>query len=495
MSLIRMNSDQQDQDQQDQDQHDPCSGAEAKKPVRKCRAPMSEQPPQQRIRNFDEVPLGYTAEQAVEEASRCLVCKKPQCVAGCPVNVDIPGFVALVAQGEFAAAARKIKQTNALPAVCGRVCPQESQCEAQCVLGKKSEPLAVGRLERFVADYERMHDLVELPDREPSVGRRVAVIGSGPSGLTVAGDLVLLGYDVTVFEAFHRPGGVLMYGIPEFRLPKAIVEKEVDYLVRLGARLELNQVVGQTTTIDELLGPLDFDAVFIGVGAGLPIFLGVPGEELGGVYSANEYLTRSNLMRAYRFPEYDTPVVQGRQVCVIGGGNVAMDAARTALRLGADSVRIVYRRSRAELPARAEEIHHAEQEGIVLQLLTNPVAFEGNERGMVRAMKCLRMELGQPDDSGRRRPAPIEGSEFTVETDLAIVAIGAGANPLLAKTTAGLELNRWGYIKTNDSGQTSKPGVWAAGDIVTGSATVIEAMGAGRRAAAAIGDYLGSLAK
>jgi glutamate synthase (NADPH/NADH) small chain len=461
-----------------------------KKPIQKTRTPMPEQDPEQRSKNFDEVPLGYSPDQARREASRCLVCKKPACVTGCPVNVDIPGFVELVAQGEFAAAARKIKQTNALPAICGRVCPQETQCEVKCGLGKKYEPLAVGRLERFVADYERENDLIELPEKQPPTGKRVAAIGSGPSGLTVAGDLVLLGYDVTIFEAFHKPGGVLMYGIPEFRLPKEIVEKEVDYLVQLGAKLKLNQVVGQTTTVDELLGEAGFDAVFIGVGAGLPMFLGIPGEDLGGVYSANEYLTRSNLMKAYLFPEYDTPVVRGHHVCVIGGGNVAMDSARTALRLGAETVQIVYRRSRNELPARAEEIHHAEEEGIIFQLLTNPVAFEGDRRGMIRQMKCLRMELGEPDDSGRRRPVPIEGSELTIDTDLVIVAIGAGANPLLTKTTPGLSLNRRGYIQADEHGRTSKERVWSGGDIVTGSATVIEAMGAGRIAARDIHQYL-----
>ena len=461
-----------------------------KKPIQKTRTPMPEQAPEVRAKNFDEVPLGYSPEQARQEANRCLICKKPGCVKGCPVNVDIPGFIELVAQGEFAAAARKVKQTNALPAVCGRVCPQESQCEAKCSLAKKFEPVAVGRLERFVADYERENDLIELPEKQPSTGKKIAIIGAGPSGLTVAGDLLLLGHDVTIFEAFHKPGGVLMYGIPEFRLPKAIVEKEVDYLVQLGAKLELNQVVGQTVTIDELFEEHGYHAAFIGVGAGLPMFLGLAGEDLGGVYSANEYLTRSNLMKAYRFPEYDTPVVRGNHVCVIGGGNVAMDSARTALRLGAETVHIVYRRSRTELPARAEEIHHAEEEGVIFKLLTNPIAFEGDDRGMVRRMQCLQMELGEPDASGRRRPVPIEGSEFTIDTDLIIVAIGAGANPLLTKSTAGLDLNRWGYVEADANGRTTKQGVWAGGDIVTGSATVIEAMGAGRIAAADIQQYL-----
>ncbi len=461
-----------------------------KKAFKNPRMPMPEQPPERRSRNFEEVPLGYTAQMAKDEAERCMICKKPGCVSGCPVNVNIPRFIELVAQGDFAAAARAVKATNALPAVCGRVCPQESQCEAKCCLQKKWGSVAVGRLERFVADYERENNLVELPEKQPANGKRIAVIGSGPSGLTVAGDLILLGYEVTVFEAFHKPGGVLMYGIPEFRLPKGIVEKEVDYLVQLGVEIRMNQVVGQTVTIDELLDEHGYDAVFIGVGAGLPMFLGVEGEDLGGVYSANEYLTRSNLMKAYLFPEYDTPVVQGKQVCVIGGGNVAMDSARTALRLGADAVHIVYRRSHDELPARDEEIHHAGEEGVIFKLLTNPIAFEGNGRGMVARMKCLQMELGEPDDSGRRRPIPIEGSEFHIDTDLIIVAIGAGANPLLTKTTPGLDLNRWSYVRADEKGRTTRRDVWAGGDIVTGSATVIEAMGAGRIAASDIHEYL-----
>jgi len=461
-----------------------------KKRIQKTRTPMSEQDASVRTGNFDEVPFGYTAEQARQEASRCLQCKKPVCIAGCPVNVDIPGFLKLVTEGEFAAAARKIKSTNALPAICGRVCPQETQCEERCVLAKKFEPVAIGRLERFVADYERENDLIQLPQRQPPVGKKVAVVGSGPSGLTVAGDLVLLGYDVAVFEAFHKPGGVLMYGIPEFRLPKEIVEKEVDYLVQLGVKLELNQIVGRSITIDELLEEEGCDAVFVGVGAGLPMFMGIPGEDLGGVYSANEYLTRANLMKAYRFPEYDTPVVRGNHVCVIGGGNVAMDSARVAVRLGAEKVHIVYRRSRNELPARAEEIHHAEEEGIILKLLSNPVALEGDQRGMIRRMKCIEMELGTPDDSGRRRPVPIEASDFYIDTDLVIVAIGAGPNPLLTKATPGMKLNRWGYIQASEKGRTEKDRVWAGGDIITGSATVIAAMGAGRIAAGDIHEFL-----
>ncbi len=464
----------------------------AKKARRKPgpRVPMPEQPPAQRVKNFDEVPYGYSPEQAQQEAERCLLCKKPGCVQGCPVGVNIPELVRLIQEGDFAAAARAVKKTNALPAICGRVCPQETQCEVKCALAKKFDPVAIGRLERFAADYERENHLVELPPKAPPTGKRVAVVGSGPAGLTVAGDLILLGHEVTVFEAFHKPGGVLMYGIPEFRLPKRIVEQEIDYLVQLGVRLELNQVVGTTITVDELFEQEGFHAVFLGLGAGLPMFLGVPGEDLGGVYSANEYLTRSNLMGAYRFPEYDTPVVRGRHVAVIGGGNVAMDAARTALRLGAEQVSIVYRRSRAELPARAEEVHHAEEEGVVFQLLTNPVEFHGDERGMVQSIRCIRMELGEPDSSGRRRPIPIPGSEFDFPADLVIVAIGAGPNPLLTKTTPGLKLNRRGYIETDRAGRTSRPGVWAGGDIVTGSATVIEAMGAGRIAADDIHQYL-----
>ena len=461
-----------------------------KKKERKPRVPMPEQDPQVRSRNFEEVPLGYSAEQAQAEAERCLQCKKPLCLKGCPVNVDIPGFIALIVAGKYAEAARKIKETNSLPAVCGRVCPQETQCEALCVLGKKWEPVAVGRLERFVADYERERGLIELPERTAPTGKKVAVVGCGPAGLTVAGDLILLGHEVTIFEAFHKPGGVLMYGIPEFRLPKVIVEKEVDYLRRLGVTIELNQVVGKSITVDELLEEEGFDAVFVGVGAGLPYFMGIPGENLGGVYSASEYLTRSNLMKAYAFPHYDTPVVHGKTVCVIGGGNVAMDSARTARRLGAENVYIVYRRSREEMPARAEEVHHAEEEGIILKLLSSPIEYLGDERGMVRQARCQEMELGEPDDSGRRRPVPKEGAEFTIDTDLVIVAIGSGANPVLTRQTKNLELNRRGYIVTNEAGRTSREGVWAGGDIVTGSATVILAMGAGKAAAKDIHQYL-----
>ena len=458
------------------------------------RVPMPEQPPGVRSKNFLEVPLGYSPEMAQAEASRCIQCKNPGCVAGCPVGVQIPEFLKLLRDGDFTAAAQKVKETNALPAVCGRVCPQESQCEARCILGKKFQPVAIGNCERFVADYEREQKAAD--DRQQTAAGTggttapqlpsavsIAVVGAGPAGLTVAGDLLLLGYDVTIFEAFHKPGGVLMYGIPEFRLPKAIVETEIAELVQRGVKIEPNQVIGQTITIDELLNEDGFSAVFIGVGAGLPMFLGLPGEHLNGVLSANEYLTRSNLMKAYLFPEKDTPIVRGKQVCIIGGGNVAMDAARTALRLGAESVKIVYRRSRAELPARAEEIHHAEEEGIEFLFLTNPQEYLGNEQGKVRAMICDRMELGEPDASGRRRPVKIPNSAFELATDCVIVAAGALANPLLTKNTPGLELTKWGYIVADEQGRTSRQRVWAGGDIVTGSATVILAMGAGRVAA------------
>ena len=451
--------------------------------LKPSRVPMPEQPSKERAKNFLEVPLGYTAEMAQAEAARCIQCKKPGCVNGCPVGVQIPTFLKLLRDGDFISAALTIMDTNALPAVCGRVCPQEVQCEAQCILGKKSQPVAIGNCERFVADYEREHQLAMFPRKPPATGKKVAVIGAGPSGLTVAGDLILLGYEVTIFEAFHKPGGVLMYGIPEFRLPKAIVEHEIAGLVKLGVKIELNQVIGQTITIDELLNEDGFSAVFIGVGAGLPMFLHLPGEDLNGVYSANEYLTRSNLMKAYLFPQTDTPIAKGKHVCVIGGGNVAMDAARTALRLGAETVKIVYRRSKAELPARAEEVHHAEEEGIEFLFLTNPQEYLGDEQGKVRAMICDRMELGEPDASGRRRPVKIPDSAFELETDCVIVAAGALANPLLTKTTSGLELTKWGYIVADESGQTSRQKVWAGGDIVTGSATVILAMGAGRIAA------------
>lgn len=451
---------------------------------------MPEQLPAERVANFREVPLGYTPEQAQAEARRCMQCRRPACVEGCPVQVDIPAFLLLVAEGKFAEAARKIKESNCLPAICGRVCPQESQCEGRCIFNRRNEPLAIGALERFAADYERENGQIVLPERAPASGKRVAIIGAGPAGLTAAGDLVRLGHEVTIFEAFHKAGGVLVYGIPEFRLPKSIVEAEVDYLRRLGVRVELNQVIGKTFSVDELLEQEGYDAVFIGVGAGLPLAMNIPGENLGGVCFANEYLTRVNLMRAYAFPEYETPVARGGRVCVVGGGNVAMDAARTARRLQAESVEIIYRRTRDEMPARAAEIHHAEEEGIRFRFLATPVEYLGDERGMVRQVRCQEMELGPPDRSGRPRPQPKPGAFFNLDVDLVIVAVGAGANPLLTRQTEGLELNERGYIATSATGATSREGVWAGGDIVTGSATVIQAMGAGKTAARDIHRYL-----
>jgi glutamate synthase (NADPH/NADH) small chain len=453
------------------------------------RQKMPEQDPKVRAKNFNEVPYGYTPELAQLEASRCLQCKKPKCMEGCPVEIDIPAFIKLIYDGDFVGAARKLKERNSLPAICGRVCPQEDQCEKYCVVGKKDEPVAIGRLERFAADWEREKGEIKIPEKAPPTGKKVAVVGSGPAGLTVAGDLILKGHEVTIFEALHKPGGVLIYGIPEFRLPKAIVQAEVNYLERLGVKVECNCVIGRIETVDELLQ--QYDAVFLGLGAGLPQFLGIPGENYCGIYSANEYLTRSNLMKAYLFPEYDTPIAKGKNVAVFGAGNVAMDAARTALRLGADVVRIIYRRSRDEMPARIEEIHHAEEEGVQFYLLTAPTRFFGDDNGWVTGFECIKMELGEPDESGRRRPVPIKGSEFQLECDLAVVAIGTGANPLLTTTTPGLELNKRGYIIADpETGKTSKEGVWAGGDIVTGSATVILAMGAGRKAANSIHEYL-----
>jgi glutamate synthase (NADPH/NADH) small chain len=453
------------------------------------RQPMPEQAPEKRRANFEEVPLGYTAEAARLEASRCLQCKKPSCVSGCPVEIDIPGFIESIREGDFSAAISKLKEKTALPAVCGRVCPQEVQCEAECLLGRKDDPVAIGRLERFAADSARERGDKSRPAIAAKTGKSVAIVGSGPSGVTVAGDLILKGHDVTVYEAFHKPGGVLVYGIPEFRLPKRIVQEEMDALAELGVKFQTNAVIGRTEAVDELLER--HDAVFIGVGAGLPSFMSIPGENLIGIYSANEYLTRSNLMKAYLFPVYDTPIVIGKNVAVIGAGNVAMDSARTALRLGADKVRIVYRRSREEMPARAEEIHHGEQEGVEIHLLTNPVRFIGDEKGRVKAMECIKMELGEPDESGRKRPVPIKDSNFIMETDLVVIAVGAGANPLITSTTAGLATNKWGYILTEEcTGKTKKPRVWAGGDIVTGQATVILAMGAGRQAANSIHDFL-----
>jgi glutamate synthase (NADPH/NADH) small chain len=454
------------------------------------RQPMPEQEPKVRARNFEEVPFGYSPEIAMREASRCIQCKNPSCRTGCPVEIDIPAFINRIKEGDFQGAIAKIKEKNALPAVCGRVCPQEVQCENVCILGKKGEPVAIGRLERFSADWERAQGEVSIPEKEAPTGKRVAVVGSGPSGLTVAGDLILKGHDVTVFEAFQIPGGVLVYGIPEFRLPKAIVAAEVDYMKKLGVKFQGDMVVGATVSIDELFEE-GYDAVYIGVGAGLPVFMRIPGENLIGVYSANEYLTRSNLMKAYLFPEYDTPIIRGKDVVVFGAGNVSMDSARTALRLGADRVRIIYRRSREEMPARIEEIHHAEQEGVEFVLLAAPLNFIGDDDGRLKGIRCQRMELGEPDESGRRRPVPIEGSEFETECDTAVVSIGAGANPLLTKATPDIQLNRRGYIIAEpETGKTTKKGVWAGGDIVTGQAAVILAMGAGRMAANSIHTYL-----
>lgn len=454
---------------------------------------MPEQPYEERIRNFNEVPLGYSEEQAVEEANRCLQCKEPFCIEGCPVEIDVPGFIKFIAERRFLEAIRKVKEKNSLPAICGRVCPQEVHCEKVCTLAKKYEPVAIGRLERFAADWERESGRVEIPERPPPRDKRVAVIGSGPAGLTVASDLARLGYGVTIFEALHRAGGVLVYGIPEFRLPKAIVQAEVDFVKSLGVEIRTDAVIGRLFTIPELFQN-GFDAVFIGIGAGSPMFMNIPGENLNGVYSANEFLTRSNLMKAYLFPQYNTPIKKRRKVAVIGGGNVTMDAARTALRLGAEGVHLVYRRSEAEMPARAEEIEHAREEGIIFRLLTNPTKILGDGKGWVRAMECIEMELGEPDASGRRRPIPIKGSEFVMEVDAVIMALGTNANPLLPKSTPGLELNKWGYIKADEqTGETSLKGVYAGGDIVTGAATVILAMGAGRKSARAIDRYLNGL--
>jgi len=450
---------------------------------------MPEQEPQVRSHNFSEVALGYTEALARAEADRCLACKKPMCREGCPVEVDIPGFIARIKEGDYRAAAAILKEKNSLPAICGRVCPQETQCEAKCVLGRRFEPVAIGRLERFAADWERAQGApLGRPPR--LTGPRVAIVGSGPAGLTAAGDLAKMGYRVTIFEAFHDTGGVLRYGIPEFRLPKAVLQAEVDYVKSLGVEIKVNAVIGRLFTVEQLLKD-GYAAVFIGSGAGAPNFMNIPGENLNGVYSANEFLTRVNLMKAYLFPEYDTPVTVGRRAAVVGGGNVAMDGARTALRLGAEKVFIVYRRSEAEMPARREEVHHAQEEGIEFHLLTNPTRILGDDRGWVTGMECVRMELGEPDDSGRRRPVVIAGSEYVIEVDTVVIAIGNSANPLVPTTTRGLETNRYGNIVADpETGQTSLPGVFAGGDIVTGAATVIEAMGAGKRAARAIDAYL-----
>ncbi|NLJ78219.1 MAG: NADPH-dependent glutamate synthase [Tissierellia bacterium] len=452
------------------------------------RVPIAEQDPKVRATNFDEVCLGYTEEEAIEEAKRCIQCKHHPCIAGCPVDIDIPRFIHHIAEGEFEEAAHVLAEYTALPAVCGRVCPQEDQCEVVCVRGIRGDAVAIGKLERFAADWAKANN-VELGKTKEKNGFKVAVIGSGPAGVTCAGELAKEGYEVTIFEALHEPGGVLVYGIPEFRLPTdEVVMHEIGNLKKLGVKIETNVVVGKTITVDELLNDEGFHAVFIGSGAGLPIFMGIPGENLNGVFSANEYLTRNNLMKAFR-DDHDTPIKAGDKVAVIGGGNVAMDAARTALRLGAETW-IVYRRTEKELPARVEEVHHAMAEGIKFEFLTSPVEVLGNEDGWVRAIRCQRMELGEPDESGRRRPLPIEGSEFEFDVDTVIMALGTSPNPLIPSTTEGLDVNKWQCIVADEKGQTSKEGVFAGGDVVTGSATVILAMGAGKEAAAGIDKYI-----
>lgn len=453
------------------------------------KVPVREQEPKVRATNFEEVCLGYNKEEAMEEAERCLNCKNAQCVKGCPVSIDIPGFISQIKEGNFEESYQVISKASALPAVCGRVCPQESQCEGKCIRGIKGEPVSIGKLERFVADWARENEIKPEGAREKK-NKKVAVIGSGPAGLTCAGDLARMGYDVTIFEALHEAGGVLVYGIPEFRLPKEdVVLKEIENVKSLGVTIETNVVVGKSVTIDELMEEEGFDAVFIGSGAGLPKFMGIPGEQSNGVFSANEYLTRSNLMKAFR-EDSDTPIMKGKEIAVVGGGNVAMDAARTALRLGA-KVHIVYRRSEEELPARVEEVHHAKEEGIIFDLLTNPVEILADENGWVCGMKCIRMELGEPDASGRRRPVEVPGSEFVMDVDMVIMSLGTSPNPLISSTTAGLETNRWKCIVADEEhGKTTKEGVYAGGDAVTGAATVILAMGAGKAAAQGIDEYL-----
>lgn len=452
---------------------------------------MPEQPANVRNKNFEEVALGYTKEMAVDEAQRCLNCPKPRCVSGCPVNVEIPAFIQAVAHEDFAEAIKILKRKNSLPAVCGRVCPQENQCESKCVLGIKGESVAIGRLERFVADYAREHgiDVTKAEGVVPN-GKKVAIVGSGPSGLTCAGDLAKLGYDVTLFEALHAAGGVLMYGIPQFRLPKEIVQHEIAALKELGVKIEVNSVIGRTFTVKELMEEEGFDAVYIGTGAGLPHFMQIDGENLNGVYSANEFLTRVNLMKAYEFPNVATPVYVGKKAAIVGAGNVAMDAARTAKRLGAEHVYIVYRRGEDEMPARKEEIGHAKEEGIELRLLNNPVSIKGDEKGWVNGLECVKMELGEADASGRRSPVAVKGSEYILDVDMVVMAIGQGPNPLIKQTTPNLDVNKRGNIVADEAGATSIPGVFAGGDIVTGAATVISAMGAGKRAAIAIDEYL-----
>ena len=457
--------------------------------VSPIKTPMREQPAAERVRNYDEVPYGYSPREAILEAERCLMCKKPKCIAGCPVEIDIPGFIQFIADDDFKGGITLLKEKNILPAICGRVCPQEEQCEKVCIVGVKNEPVAIGRLERFLADWEAEQGEAELPPKPKSTGKKIVIVGAGPAGITAAADLVRLGHKVDMFEALHEPGGVLVYGIPEFRLPKAIVFREINYLERLGVRIFMDHVIGMIKSIDELLG--EYDAVFLGTGAGLPWFLNVPGENLNGIYSANEYLTRANLMKAYLFPKYKTPIIKGRVVVTVGGGNVAMDCARTALRLGAEQSIILYRRSRLEMPARDEEIHHAEEEGVNFRLLSTPAAFLGDERNWLREVECIRMELGEPDDSGRRRPVPIPDANYIMPIDVAIIAIGNSPNPLIPNTTPDLETGKWGNIVTDpETGKTSMPGVFAGGDVATGAATVILAMGAGKVAARNIHEYV-----
>lgn len=463
--------------------------AKPKVKIPKESVPMPKQKPEVRRHNFGEVALGYNEEQAIAEANRCVQCPQPKCVQGCPVEIEIPAFIKLLKEKRFDEGIKKIKEKNSLPAICGRVCPQEDQCQKNCVIGRIGEPVSIGRLERFLADWERKNGF-QAPEKASPTGKKVAIIGAGPAGLSAAADLARLGHQVVVFEALHLPGGVLVYGIPEFRLPKSIVQAEAEYVKKIGVEIRPNCLVGRTYTIPELLKS-GFDAAFIGTGAGLPQFMGVPGENLGGIYSANEFLIRVNLMKSYVFPEYDTPIRIGKHVVVIGGGNVAMDSARSALRLGAEEVCIVYRRSREELPARAEEIANAEEEGMVCKFLAAPIRFIGDEKGWVKAMECICMELGQPDESGRRRPCAVKGSEFVMDVDCVIVAIGRTPNPIIQRTTEGLATTKWGTIVVKDeSGKTSLEGVYAGGDIVTGEATVISAMGAGKKAAKAIHEHL-----
>ncbi len=453
------------------------------------RLEMPKQTPEERRHNFDEVATGYTYEMAMEEASRCIQCKKRNCQAGCPVNIDIPDFIKFLQQGDMESASRVLKAKTSLPGICGRVCPQELQCENFCTLNKKGAPVAIGRLERFIADWERMEGASTTPQLARSSGKKVAVVGSGPSGLTVASDLAIAGHQVTMFEALHVAGGVLMYGIPEFRLPKDIVQREVQYVGSLGVEIRLDTVIGINYSLDELLNT-DYHAVYLATGAGLPMFLRVPGENLNMVYSANEFLTRTNLMKAYLYPDYATPVKMGKKVAVIGGGNVAMDSARCAVRLGAQETYVIYRRTRQEMPARLEEVENAEEEGIHFHFLCNPTGFISDGRSNVAAMELIRMQLGEPDASGRRRPVPIEGSEYVMEVDTVVVSLGTSPNPLISSTTPDLETSRWGTVVVDEKGKTSKARVWAGGDIVSGGATVISAMGEGRRAAAAMHEFL-----